>query len=126
MNLRFPIASKISIGFGVFILAVGAFILITNGTLKTSREINNKINDVYTPSTRALEELRNQLLEGQYLIHHWAYNQSLDSAAERQQLRALMKREVPKQLLLIDSLSSNWSEQEKAQHEKLSLLIDTL
>jgi serine phosphatase RsbU (regulator of sigma subunit)/HAMP domain-containing protein len=126
MKLRFSIASKISIGFGVFILAVGAFILITNGTLKTSRELNNKINGVYTPSTRALEVLRNQLLEGQYLIHHWAYNQSLDSAAERQQLRVLMKREVPRQIQIIDSISSNWSESEIAVQKKLTLLIDTL
>jgi HAMP domain-containing protein len=126
MKFRFSIARKISIGFGVFIVAVGAFIFLTNGTLQQSREINDKINEVYTPSTRSIEELRNQLLKGQYLINHWAYNQSLDSASERQELRALMKKQVPRQLHTLDSLSLNWSESEKLEKEELKFLIDTL
>jgi len=126
MKMRFSISRKIGIGFGVFILAVGIFIFLTNGTLTESKEINQKINKVYSPSLNSLQVLRNQLLRGQGLIQQWATIQSLDSSAERLELKALMEVHVPRQLAEIEAYSTKWRTSEELERKKLFQLVDSL
>ena len=66
--MRFSITAKLTLGFSVFaVVVIGAFFQ-TWGTLSRSREINQRINTIYAPSVKLLEELDNHLVKAQQLI----------------------------------------------------------
>lgn len=81
---------------------------LTNKTITQSYEINRKINDVYAPSIKVLEELDNQLVRAQQLMKHWAYVQRREDDRERLEAVKLCEGTIPDQLLKIKAYSDLW------------------
>ncbi|MCB0818158.1 MAG: hypothetical protein KDB77_11660, partial [Flavobacteriales bacterium] len=71
-RFRMTIGRKIGMGFGLFIFFALLVVVLTNRTLERSREINEQINKVYSPSVDALVRLRNLVVNAHVLIKYWA------------------------------------------------------
>jgi serine phosphatase RsbU (regulator of sigma subunit)/HAMP domain-containing protein len=118
VSFRFSISRKIGVGFGLFIIVVAVVFYFTNNTLSESRETNRKINDVYAPSVKVLEELDNQLIHAQQLMKQWAYVQRREDDHERTEAIKLCEKVIPEQLKKINAYSTLWqSEQINNKHE---------
>ncbi len=127
MAIRFTIARKIGTGFGLFIVVVGIVFFLTNDTLNESREINRKINEIYTPSLRAIEILNQNLIRSHSLMRQWAYIQTRPDFKEKTEALALCAEIIPHNLQKVDSLSRFWSEhnqilKDSVEHHALILL----
>jgi serine phosphatase RsbU (regulator of sigma subunit)/HAMP domain-containing protein len=85
----------------------------TEGTLQRSLDINARINTIYAPSIKLLEELDNQLVKANQLMKQWAFVQLRDDAPERIEALTLCTQIIPNQLMRIDSLSVGWTEEQR-------------
>jgi serine phosphatase RsbU (regulator of sigma subunit)/HAMP domain-containing protein len=106
-------------GFGVFAIVVIASFFLTWDTLTRSREINKRINTIYAPSVKLLEELDNHLVKAQQLMKLWAKEQQAELHPERVEAMTLCTQIIPTQLNRIDTLSQHWSE----EHRQLKLQL---
>ncbi len=126
MSFRFSISRRIALGFGLFILVVGVVFYITNNTLNESREINNRINKVYAPSLKALEELDNQLVRTQQLMKRWSMVQIRDDDRDRTEVSNMCEQKIPAQLKLIKMLSVNWEPTDTLRFKELNNHFENL
>jgi serine phosphatase RsbU (regulator of sigma subunit)/HAMP domain-containing protein len=108
MKWRFTISRRIALGFGLFILVVGIVFYLTSNTLEKSREINKRINEVYAPSLKLLEELDNDLVRSQQLMKHWAHIQIREDDRERVLAVEMCEKTIPDQLKIIRAYASQW------------------
>lgn len=111
-GFRFTISWRIAIGFGLFIAAVAIVFILTDNTLKQSREINRQINEIYNPSLRSIENLNNQRIRAEMLLQHWAFNQTRDDQSEKLELIRLSTTVIPKCVEELKTISIHWEEQE--------------
>ena len=126
-KFQWGIGWRISVGFGVFGLAVGALFLLTRSTLAESQQLSRHIDGVLTPSIQQLEALDRSVSETRILIRHWLSVQSGPRDPEKMQLRLLMKDEVPAQVEALLPLVANWSEPAlQQQFDSLSRDIEHL
>ncbi len=111
-RLRMTIGRKIGMGFGLFIFFAALVLLLTNRTLERSRQINDEINQVYSPSVDALVRLRNLVVNAHMLVKHWALVESRPDAREKTALVEVTGEDLPVLLDRIDTLSASWDREE--------------
>ena len=126
MKFRFTISRKLTLGFSVFAAVVIFAFYLTGITLSESREINRRINTIYAPSVKLLEELDNQLVNAQQLMKQWAYVQRRDDDQERIEAMTLCTQKIPNQLNRIDTLSAYWSAEQRAAKNRLVYQVNAL
>ena len=126
MKFKFSISGKIALGFGLFIAAVGLVFYLTNKTLQESRQINDQINEVYSPSLRAIENLRHEVAHSVMLARQWVYIQSREDEPEKAELRHLVNKTIPNQINEIEKYSESWTEQERELFQDVKVEIDNL
>ncbi|MEK6616639.1 MAG: histidine kinase, partial [Bacteroidota bacterium] len=78
MAFRFTIGRKIATGFGTLIFLTFVAFGLTLITLTKSRQINDKITTLYTPSVNALQELNILVIRSKMLISNWVNIQQED------------------------------------------------
>ena len=69
--MRLKIAAKIGLGFGIITVAVIINAWVTSKTLEKSRNINETIMNVYTPSQEFISDLYTQISDSRMLIKSW-------------------------------------------------------
>ena len=126
MGIRMTIARKIGMGFGLFIFFALLVVLLTNRTLERSRDINQQINLVYSPSVDALVRLRNLTVNAHMLIKHWALLESRADAPEKTALVEITNQDLPALLDRIDTLMANWDQEEVALMSHITSEMDKL
>ncbi len=126
MKFRFTIGRKIGTGFGILILSTLAAFLFTNTTLKESRKINDKINQVYNPSLKALDELNKVVLISKPLISYWVNVQNANENPDKQQLRDNIFRDYPAVKGRIKGLSMRWRKDNRDSITDVFEKIDAL
>ena len=126
MNWRISIALKLTAGFSVFAGVVIGALVWTGITLSRSLEINHRINTVYAPSIKSLEELDNQLVKAQQLMKQWAFVQMLDEDGERIEALTLCTQIIPLQLTRIDSISVRWPAEQQMEKNMLASDVQAL
>lgn len=126
MRFRFTIGRKLYTGFGVFILLTIFVFLLTNQTLNKSREINDRINEVYIPSVESLEKLRYEIIRTRMLITNWAFVQSREDTQEKRTLIKITKEDLPEVIGDIEALSENWSPDEAQKKNQIFSEIEKL
>jgi serine phosphatase RsbU (regulator of sigma subunit)/HAMP domain-containing protein len=119
-GMRFTIARRITLGFGLFILVVAILFLITTSTLRQSREINQRINENFAPSLSSLQELDNRLMRSQDLARQWAFVQRLEDDRERREMVQLVEKIIPTQLFKLNECAIKWNDSDRAAHERLA------
>jgi len=126
LKFRFSIALKLTLGFAVFaIVVIGAFGW-TGIKLSQGLEINHRINTVYAPSIKSLEELDNQLVKAQQLMKQWAFVQRREDDLERIEAFTLCTQIIPAQLVKMDSLSVFWPEEQRMEKNILVSDVQSL
>jgi len=126
LNFRFSIARRIGFGFGIFIVVVGIVFYLTNNTLTESYSINKKINEIYAPSVKVLEELDNQLVRSQQLMKHWAYVQRREDDRERLEATRLCEITIPDQIQKIKAYSNLWQADQLGHLNSLIVEVEEL
>mgnify|MGYP003393854008 CR=1 FL=1 len=124
MRPRLTIGKKIGMGFGLFITFALLVVILTTHALERSRTINDKINQVASPSVDALVRLRNLLVNSHMLIKHWALVESIPDAPEKTALVELTGQDLPLLLDRVDTLSAGWSKDEVAMLNRVFAQMD--
>jgi len=127
--MRFTIGRKIGIGFGIFMLATLVFVIFTSKTVKESKELNDEITSVSSPTVKRLDDLRALLEESKTLIVFWANVQRDDNTYEKNRLRQIISQDLPIVKGKINSLENSWEKDgdrklKKKVYSKMNDLVD--
>ncbi len=126
MRLRITIPWKIGFGFGLFMLIVAIVFTLTRSTLQQNKQLNAKVQEVYTPSLEAIEDLQESVAYSRVLIKHWALVQSRPDEKERRELATIMDQTIPYQQLVIDSIGESWDKRAIEIKDSLYIELDRL
>jgi len=126
MSFKFTIGRKIGLGFAVLVITTLVIFVITYDTLSTGRQINDRINQSYNPSVAALEQLKSTILRSRTLITMWAFVQSREDTKEKLALVNIINEELPAIKYGIDTLSYEWTENERRKKEAIYKDIENL
>lgn len=121
MNFRFTIGKKIASGFGILIILTLIVFTTTYIILEQSRTTNNRISSVNTPSVKALQELKYDMLESKLFLESWMRIEK--AHADKDRLLKFRNKEYPKIKSELTALSSYWPED---QRDSLSKLFDEI
>ena len=124
MNFRFSIGAKILLGFGVLILLVTVAFALTLVTIRDSREINDKIANLYTPSVDALQDMRLVITRSKTCMTTWVNVPG--PSKDKDILDSLITKEYPQICDTIKVLSNGWSEGDRDMIKFIMLKCDTL
>lgn len=121
MKIRFTIGKKIGSGFGILIILTMIVFVTTYLTLQESKRINDEINSVNTPSVKALQELKFNILESRLFLETWL--KEYKEHEDKQRLINFRREEYPNIKNRIKKLSNNW---DTAQQDSLQSLFETI
>jgi serine phosphatase RsbU (regulator of sigma subunit)/HAMP domain-containing protein len=125
-RLRWNIAWRMGLGFGVFILAVAVLFVFTRITLSESRALGEEIDESLVPSLGALEQMDQTLSESRVYINHWLTRQSRADDEEKLALRRLVEVEFPQHFKELTALDRAWSPGAQAHLDTLRKETDAL
>lgn len=127
MKFRFNIGTKISLGFGILILAVIVNMLLNSKILNKSIQVNQNIENVYEPSEDNLRKIREHLRESEMLIKSWVFIEKSDTTPGKLRLVRWQETIFPRLNENIQNLKDQWKPQEREEYDKICRAIqDTL
>lgn len=126
MAFKFTIGRKIGAGFGIVLLLVVIAFIYTNVTIADSKQKTDQVVRVVTPSVAALETFQVKLQRSQILITKWFHVQSPDDDPFKKELRDLIRVRYPQSKKQLDSLSANWTSDERDEIKSIFALTDKL
>jgi serine phosphatase RsbU (regulator of sigma subunit) len=126
MAFRFTIGRKIGTGFGVLLVLTLIAFLFTIITITKSKQQTDSVVGQVTPSVSALKEYNFVLQKSQTLISKWYYLQSANDDPAKTELRNLISKDYPHIKKEINSLSQDWSMEEKEKAKSIILFSDGL
>ena len=124
MAFRFTIGRRIGVGFGSLIFLTFVAFGLTLITLNSSREINDKITNQYTPSVSALQQLNNLVIRSKMLITNWV-NVQIENE-DKGKLKVLIKEEYPQLKKTVNALALEWNKDDKETISTIFNLLDEL
>ena len=122
MAFRITIGRKIGVGFGTLIFLTFIAFGLTLITLNKSREINDKITNLYTPSVSVLQELYIQAVKSKMLIANWVNIQK--ESEDKEKLKKLIKSEYPELKKRVNELANEWDKDDKGSIDSIFNLQD--
>lgn len=126
MGFKFTIGAKIGAGFGIVILLTIVAFIFTNITLNDSKKKTDEVVQVVTPSVASLNDFNLLLERSQRLISKWYFVPSPKDDVSKQELRELIRDDYPRIKKQLDSLSVNWTKEEKQSIKTITKLTDEL
>lgn len=124
MNFRFTIGRKILLGFGALIFLVAIAFTLTLFTIFQSRQINDKIANLYTPSVEALNDMQLLITNSKTMINNWI---NVPGASEdKPALKLLIEDGYPAVRKHIETLSSQWAPEDQKQADSIFYECDAL
>jgi methyl-accepting chemotaxis protein len=125
--MRLKIAAKIGLGFGLVTIAVIVNGILTSNALQKSRDVNDKITNVYTPSLEWINRLYTYVSESRMLIKSWVYIDKISDTPDKLRLKKFHTTDYPEVIDTLKTLSEMWSEDQKQMLVTLDAMIkDTL
>jgi methyl-accepting chemotaxis protein len=106
--MRLKIAAKIGMGFGIITIAVIINAWVTSKTLERSRNINEKIMNVYTPSQEYIAELYTKISDSRMLIKSWVSIDHISDTPDKIKLKELHTRDYKAVMDTLKQLSKSW------------------
>jgi len=121
--MKLTIGKKLSIGFGVILLAlITNAIIILNSSIKNSN-LNEQITENYNPSQNNLSELKKLLIDSKMLIKNWVYIDKQENTPNKIRLAELHDKELPNTLNTLENLSEKWDNQQKESLQQVEKII---
>lgn len=127
--MRLKIAAKIGLGFGLVTVAVIVNGILTSNALQKSRDVNDKITNVYTPSLEWINKLYTYVSESRMLIKSWVYIDKISDTPDKLRLKKLHTTDYTHVMDTLKVLSSGdrWSQEQVQMLSEIDALIkDTL
>ena len=111
-------------GFGVLIFLTLIAFALTMTTLKSSRNINDEITNLYSPSVDALEELNLLVTRSKMLVSSWIHIQK--ESEDKLKLKKLVYDEYPQLHVRLNQLASEWDKEDRENLSAVFSLISLL
>lgn len=125
MKLRFTIGRKLSLGFGVLLLAIMVNGILTYATLTKTKRLNEKIAIIHTPSITHLKDLNLMLIRSKTLTTAWLQDDQED-VPSKIELRRLHDYEFPDLKKELYALVKEWEITDKERIDSVITAIDTI
>jgi len=127
MKFRFSITAKLIVGISVIIVAILINSYLINKSLKRSREINQKVSELYVPSAAHLNNLYNMVNQSKALIKSWVFIDNKGGTPDKEALKKIHNKDFPELHEKINELSNDWDKAEQEKYEQIHTSIkDTL
>ncbi len=127
MKFRFTIAKKLIVGFSIITISILVISFLINRTLQKSIEVNNRISEIYVPSTNSLGELSDLITSSKMLIKNWVFIEKKENTPDKLKLIELHQKDYPEIHKKLFELSDSWSNEEQIKYLNLHRTIqDTL
>ena len=120
MAIKFTIGRKIGTGFGLLLFLTLVAFLLTIATVTQSKQRTEAVVGQVTPSVSSLKQFNFLLQKSQTLISKWKYNQTPNDDPSKIELRNLISKEYPNIKRELNTLSIDWTAEEK---EKIKTII---
>lgn len=120
MAIKFTIGRKIGTGFGILLFLTLVAFLLTIATVTQSKQRTEAVVGQVTPSVSSLKQFNFLLQKSQTLISKWKYNQTPNDDPSKIELRNLISKEYPNIKRELNTLSIDWTAEEK---EKIKTII---
>jgi methyl-accepting chemotaxis protein len=126
--MRLKIAAKIGLGFGIITVAVIINAWVTSKTLEKSRNINETIMNVYTPSQEYISELYTKISDSRMLIKSWVSIDHISDTPDKLKLKALHETDYKVVMDTLKQLSQLWDSVNfrKQLYHIDSVIVDSL
>ncbi|MBN2611927.1 MAG: GAF domain-containing protein [Bacteroidales bacterium] len=128
--MRFKIATKIIIAFGLITLSVIVYAFIISNALQKSRELNDRISNVYTPSLSFINDLYSKISDSRMLVKSWVFIDKISDTPDKLKLKKLHATDYTYVMDTLKSFSTMWPEEHPEQKALLfaidSAIKDTL
>ncbi|MFO7655959.1 MAG: GAF domain-containing protein [Bacteroidales bacterium] len=122
--MRFKIATKIIIAFGLITLAVIIYAFIISNALQKSRELNDRISNVYTPSLSFINDLYSKISDSRMLVKSWVFIDKISNTPDKLKLLKLHATDYAYAMDTLKSFSAMWPV-EHPEQKALLFAIDT-
>jgi len=127
MNIRFTIAIKLGIGFGVIAILILASYFQIFRNLNANRKIADANIQIYTPSVSELNNLYVMVSNSKMLIKNWVYIERKEDTKDKQQLKKLHQVEFGDIKKRIQVLSESWDTSYQREFNEICKTVeDTL
>jgi serine phosphatase RsbU (regulator of sigma subunit)/HAMP domain-containing protein len=124
--MRISIGLRIGFGFGILLFLTLIVFILTNSTINSSKQINDKINNIYNPSVVSLEELNLMILQSKMYISNWVYYQSRPDHKDKVDLNRLIYKGYPELKTKVKKYSQFWKADEQKVVDSIFIKIDNL
>ncbi len=125
-KLKFTIASKLALAFGILMVTVGINSFLTYENVQHNHTINRELTDVYAPSAAYMNDLFFIVNTSKLLIKNWIYIDQYSNTKDKRKLKKLQNKEFPILNITLTTLVSDWKPAEQKAYKNLLLAIDTL
>ncbi len=115
-RFKISVGLIIGLGFGVLIAFIVFVNLSTNSTLAESKNVNNEMVKVHSPSVDKLQELKILILRSRSLIDFWVQKDVPIEHEKKQELLGVINNGYPKIKSDIISVSQLWDDREDVHH----------
>lgn len=106
--MRLKIAAKISLGFGIITIAVIINAWITSNALERSRNINERITSIYTPSQTFIADLYSRINDSRMLVKSWVFIDKISDTPDKIKLRDLHNQDYKAVMDTLKQLGNLW------------------
>src|SRR3989304_10564915 len=106
--MRLKIAAKIGLGFGILTFAVIINAWVTSIALERSRNINEKITSVYTPSQAFISDLYTTISDSRMLIKSWVFIDKISDTPDKVTLQDPHAKDYKMVMDTLKQLSLLW------------------
>ncbi|MBN2213737.1 MAG: GAF domain-containing protein [Bacteroidales bacterium] len=128
--MRLKIATKIILAFGVITLAVIINALMTSSALQKSREVNDKISNLYTPSLAFINDLYSRISDSRMLVKSWVFIDKISDTPDKLKLKKLHSTDYKLVMDTLKAFGKIWANEHPEQRDLLlkidSAIVDTL
>ncbi len=125
MKINFTISRKLSIGFGVLILAIIFNGALTYRTLTITQGKNEQISKIYTPSKSYLKDLKTLVERSGNLVISWL-NEVKENEPDKKELRKLHEHDYAEVTQQLGLLVVKWSVKDQDFMNDVRKSIDSL
>jgi len=124
MFRHFNIYKKLTLGFGITVLAIIGGSLMTYSILETNIGIVRKITNVHAPSEEKINDLYYAVSNSKMLIKNWVFIEEKSNTPNKQSLVEFHEKRYPRLKKEIAQLSQNWKQEEITQYKEIKHLIE--
>jgi methyl-accepting chemotaxis protein len=126
--MRLKIAAKIGLGFGIIIIAVIINAWITSVALEKSRNINERITSIYTPSQAFISDLYTRISDSRMLVKSWVFIDKISDTPDKLKLKKLHDQDYRMVMDTLKQLSLLWDSTSfrSTLYHLDSLIVDSL